>query len=235
MPAVPFVPPNNVLSPDRQNSFDNRFGNWASFPTVPPNEAPSANRHDSFADRFGNWTASPEGGIILRDSNLPVPPPQPGRPLGIFTGKPMPSWTTPPPLGGLFNNSNASGNNDWFSLLTGLASRNLPQPAPPLQTAGSIPERRLGRSILNQSPAPAYDPGAAAAPRAPPVDANYSGGLLGMYAALAGTDPQDQNQPAPPDDEQEQANMQALEARLSSSGNINDAWALYNARQASRR
>jgi hypothetical protein len=89
--AVPFVSPNNVLSPDRQKSFDNRFGNWASFPTVPPNEAPSANRHDSFADRFGNWTASPEGGITPRDSTLPVPPPQPGRPLGIFTGRPMPS------------------------------------------------------------------------------------------------------------------------------------------------
>lgn len=94
---------------------------------------------------------------------------------------------------------------------------------------------RLVRSILNQSPAPAYDPGAAAAPRAPSGDANYSGGLLGMYAALAGTDRRDPNQPAPPDDEQEQANIQALEARLSSSGNVNDAWALYNARQAGRR
>jgi hypothetical protein len=40
-----------------------------------------------------------------------------------------------------------------------------------------------------------------------------------------------QHQPAPPDDEQDQANMQALEARLSSSGNVNDAWALYNARK----
>ena len=56
-----------------------------------------------------------------------------------------------------------------------------------------------------------------------------------MYAARTGADPQGQNQPAPPDDEQEQANIQALEARLSSSGNVNDAWALYNARKASRR
>jgi hypothetical protein len=50
-----------------------------------------------------------------------------------------------------------------------------------------------------------------------------------------GADPQGQKQPAPPDDEQEQANIQALEARLSSSGNVNDAWALHNARKASRR
>jgi hypothetical protein len=63
-------------------------------------------------------------------------------------------------------------------------------------------------------------------------DANYSGGLLGMFAALAGSDP---NQPAPPDDEQEQVNLRALEDRLTSSGNIRDAVALYNARQASRR
>jgi Peptidase family M23 len=27
----PVVPRNDVLSPDRQNSFDNRFGNWTSF------------------------------------------------------------------------------------------------------------------------------------------------------------------------------------------------------------
>jgi hypothetical protein len=56
-----------------------------------------------------------------------------------------------------------------------------------------------------------------------------------MYAALAGTDAQDPNQPAPPDDAQEQANIQALEDRLTGSGNINDAWALYEARKASRR
>jgi hypothetical protein len=147
----------------------------------------------------------------------------------------MPLWTSPPPLGGLLNNSSASGNNDGFNLLEGLVSRNPPQPEPPQQTAGSIPERRLGRSTLNRSPAPADVPGAVAAPLAPSVDANYSGGLLGIYAALAGTDPQDPNQPVPPDDAQEQADLQALEDRLTGTGNINDAWALYKARMASRR
>jgi Peptidase family M23 len=234
-PAVPFVPPNNVLSSDRQNPVGNRFGNWTSFPTVPPNEAPAANRHDSFTHRFGNWTASPEGDITPRDSSLPTPPPQPGRPLGIFTGRPMPSWITQPPLGGLLNNSNAAGNNDGFNLLAALVSRNSTQPESPPQTADGNPERRLVRKILNQSPAPAYDPGTAAAPLAPSVDANYPGGLLGMYAALAGTDAQDPNQPAPPDDEQQQANIRALEDRLASTGNINDAWALCKTRKASRR
>jgi hypothetical protein len=68
---------------------------------------------------------------------------------------------------------------------------------------------------------------------------NFSGGLLGRLAAPAGIDPQDPNRSAPPpqqlDDEQEQADMRALDARLSSSGNIRDAVALYNAKKASRR
>jgi hypothetical protein len=162
-----------------------------------------------------------------------VPPPQPGRPLGIFTGKPMPSWTVPPPLGGLRNNSSAAGNNDAFNLLAGLVSRNPTPPEPPQQTADSIPERRLGRSTYSVSPASAFDTGAPAVPFVSSSDANYSGGLLGMFAALAGSDP---SKPAPsPDDEQEQANLQALEDRLSSTGNINDAWALYKAGLTSRR
>jgi hypothetical protein len=166
-----------------------------------------------------------------------MPLPEAGRPLGIFTGKPMPEWTTPVPLGGLLGNSKASGDSDWFNLLAGLVSRNSTPPEPPQQTADSMPERRLGRRILNQSPVPAYDPGAAAAPLAPSDDPNYSGGVLSRLVALAGIDPQNSNQPAPPspDDEQEQADLRALEERLASSGNIRDAVALYNARKSNWR
>jgi hypothetical protein len=52
---------------------------------------------------------------------------------------------------------------------------------------------------------------------------------------LAGIDPQNSNQPAAPMDDDDQADMRALDARLSSSGNIRDAVALYNARRSSRR
>jgi hypothetical protein len=54
---------------------------------------------------------------------------------------------------------------------------------------------------------------------------------------VAGIDPQNPNQFAPPplDDEQQQADLRALDARLSSSGDIRDAVALYNARKSSRR
>jgi hypothetical protein len=79
------------------------------------------------------------------------------------------------------------------------------------------------------------NPRAAAAPLVPSDDANYVGGLLGRFAGKAATDQQDPNQSAPPDDEQAQADLQALEDRFASSGSIGDAWALYKARMASRR
>jgi hypothetical protein len=204
--------------PGQGSSFGDRPGNAAG---VPSPDTPLRRVSSAFA------------GMTLPDPD-PVSPLQPGRALGIFTGKPMPSWTTPPPLGGLLNNSSASGNNDGFNFPTGLVFRNSTPAEPPLQ-ADSIPERRLARRTYSVSSAPAYDPGAAVAPLVPSDDANYWGGVLGRFAGKPGFDPQSQNPPAPPDDEQQQADLQALEAKFSSSGDINDAWALYNARKAGRR
>jgi hypothetical protein len=162
---------------------------------------------------------------------LPGPDPaaQPGRPLGIFTGKPMPSWTVSSPLGGLLNSSNASGNNDWFNLMAGLVSRKPAPPSPSPQTS-SVPERRLGCRVVNPSSASVFDMDAPAVPFVRSETPDFSGGLLGRFAALATADPQ-----TPLDDEQEQPDLQALEDRLTSSGNIRDAVALYNARRARRR
>ena len=111
------------------------------------------------------------------------------------------------------NNSNAAGNNDRFSTLGDLL------------WDGS------------KSRAPVIDAGVPASPIVSTDNQNFSGGLLGRFAALAGIDPHNPNQLAPsrPYDEQEQADMRALDARLSSSGNIKDAVALYNARKSSRR
>jgi len=187
----------------------------------------------SFDTRLVNRVLNSASGSVDPLNTRQLPPTQQiGIPLAIFTGQPMPSWTTSPPLGGLLNNSNASGNGDLVDFLTGLLPRNPTPPETPQQTADSIPERRLRRNTYSISPASAFDTGTPAVPPAPSADANYSGGLLGMFAALAGSY---QNQPAPPDDEQEQADLQALEAKLSSSGGINDAWALYKARVAGRR
>lgn len=58
-----------------------------------------------------------------------------------------------------------------------------------------------------------------------------------VNSAFPAITPRDPDQPMPPplDREQEQADMRALEAKLLSSGNINDAVALYNARKLIRR
>jgi hypothetical protein len=259
-------------------------------------DAAASDRQDTFSDRFGNWTfASPEG-ITPRNPNLPVPPPEPGRALGIFSGKPMPLWTTPVPIGGLLDNSNASSNIDWFTALAGASGSDKKSPAsvfdngapavpivpsddasfsgglpgrlaaflagtmneaqtppPPLQDGAqgissgkSVP--RLVRVNGDNSPASVSDMGALAAPIVPSDDASFSGGLAAWVAALAGVGPQSPNQfAAPPLDDglrgfycddptqpRDDADLQALDARLSRSGDIKDAVALYKARKSSR-
>ena len=150
----------------------------------------------------------------------------------------MPLWTTPPPLGGLLNNANASSNGDWAAALVRPALRNSTQPGPLPQTADGIPERRLSRRTYSVSPASVFDTGASTGASAVPFvssnDANYPGCVLGRFAP-AGTDPQEANQPVPLVDDEEQANLRALDARLSSTGSIRDAVALYLARKARRR
>jgi hypothetical protein len=44
---------------------------------------------------------------------------QTGRPVGIFTGQPMPNYSVPPPIFGLSARSAASGDDmdDWIKLL----------------------------------------------------------------------------------------------------------------------
>jgi hypothetical protein len=76
-------------------------------------------------------------------------------------------------------------------------------------SVSETPLRLLSRRILN--PTSAFDLGSDAASLVPSGDPSFS-----------------------PDDEQEQPDIQALDARLSSSGNIWDAVALYNALRSRR-
>ncbi len=66
---------------------------------------------------------------------------------------------------------------------------------------------------------------------------DFSGSLLGRLVAIAGIASQNPTQPAPPpeDEEQEQPDLQALSAKLPSSGDFRDTVALYNAIRSSRR
>jgi hypothetical protein len=70
---------------------------------------------NSFGDRFGNGPAIPEA-IAPRNPSLPVPPPQIRKPLGIFSGEPMPGWPVPPPIWDLPDDRQSRGedNGDWL-------------------------------------------------------------------------------------------------------------------------
>jgi hypothetical protein len=119
---------------------------------------------DSVGGRVGNWASSPEG-ITPRNPDLPVPAPEPVRPLGIFSGKPMPEWPFPPPIWGLPDHSKASGNSDgnWFTSLAGVldsaksrASQasgtedSSPKPVPQI-SQGSTPSPLLTRRLARMA------------------------------------------------------------------------------------
>jgi hypothetical protein len=112
-------------------------------------------------DRFGSWTASPAG-ITPRNPNLPLPPAEPGMPPGIFNDKPIPLWTTPPPIPGSTDFSEAPGKS-------------------------TKPIRYLRRTDGSTPPAFVSDAGAPAARFVLPDQLNdSSGGRTDWAAALAG-------------------------------------------------
>jgi hypothetical protein len=127
---------------------------------------------ETLHDRFGNWISS-DGGVTPRNPNLPVPPPEPGRPLGIVTGKPMPEWITPP-VRGQSGLSKAPGSGDRFTSSAGVFGNG-------------------GKSRTST-----FDARAMVPPPIPSDSSNHAGGLLGRLAALAGVDPQNPDQLAPP-------------------------------------
>jgi hypothetical protein len=108
---------------------------------------------------------------------------------------------------------------DWIASLAGVDPRNPTQPALSPQTRGLAGSPYGGNPTQSWSDAP-----------------DYSGGLLNSID-LASLGPQNPDQPVPPptDDEQDQAKLRELDEKLSSTGDIRDAVALYNARKSSRR
>jgi hypothetical protein len=140
--------------------------------TSPAISAGPSDSRSSWGDRFGNPTSSPDG-ITPRNSNLPVSPLETERPLGIFSGKPMPRRPTPPPIFDTRNNSNAASDQNRFTTLGDLRDGGKPQ-----------------ASVIGA--------GAPAATLVPSDDSSFAGGLLGRMAALLGVDPQNPDQLAPP-------------------------------------
>jgi hypothetical protein len=103
----------------------------------------------------------------------------------------------PPSVFGLPDHSDASGKGDLFNFLAGLASWNPGSTVPP-QTADSRRSPYLDRRTADPSRPSIFDIGAPPVPFSPSDDPNLSGGLLGRFFALTGTDPQIPMQPAPP-------------------------------------
>ena len=241
--------------PDRQDPFGDRYGKWGSSPARNA-PLPGLDHSDTFGNRFGNWGSVPAGrfgdtgSAALRELQrrsaapdgspstsaqgaVPATPasrhPAAYSPAGDFFGKiprtpaiaatPSPSIASQPNLV-YFPGSNSS---------------------PVLDADGSPPPaagenfRRLGRRTYSQSPASVFDTGAPAVPFVPSDDADFSGGLPGKLAAILAGMNQTQAAPPSPDEEQEQADIRSLDARLSRSGNIKDAVALYNARKSNWR
>lgn len=149
--------------PGEEFVFDDRSG-----------DAPAAPRPDAYPRLRTRMVSSAFPGITPRNPNLLVPPPEPGRPLGIFTGKPMPLWTTPLPLAELLSNSNASGDANWFTTPGGLSW-----------------DGNKARASTTETSVPG-------SPIASSGNPNSVGGLPGLMApVLAGIDPQIPDQRAP--------------------------------------
>jgi hypothetical protein len=266
--AAPFVPINAFPSPDRPDSFDNRFGDWGSAPAAgsgnprspvlralqnykrsaapdgpastsaqgappatpafqpdiagkrdvpvlgkfigdrlitrvgaasPPgpmlsgSASPNLTSEESpFGDRSENALGGPRPdnyprlpsrrassafpGITPPDLDRPMPPPERAPPLGIFSGKPMSTWPFPTPLGGLPDNSDASGNGrgNRFTFLAG------------------------GSGDSRESEASVFDTRASAVPFVPSGNPNSVSGLANRIAALAGAASVNPALPAPP-------------------------------------
>jgi hypothetical protein len=184
-PSLPLLPgpaAPNLLG--GESALSNRSQNAAGEPR--PDTYPRLRR-----------VSSAFAGITPPGPDQPEPPPERAPLLGIFSGKPVSLSPFPLPLGGLPDNSDGSADGNWLDFLAGAPSGNPRQSAPP-QTAGSKPVRTLGRRIAGQPQASVFDTSAPAAPFAPSDDPNFSGGLLGRLAALAGIDPQNPTQPALP-------------------------------------
>ena len=109
-------------SPDNRRYLSRRTASQASAfdtgapatPFVPSNEGLSFDRSASFDNRFGSWPST-------QGVTQPGLQQQAARPLGLFSGQPMPDWPVPPPIFVLPDPANAPDNDGWFKFVAGLA------------------------------------------------------------------------------------------------------------------
>jgi hypothetical protein len=165
------------------------FGAGASaVPHRSTNEGFSSDRENTFDSRFRNWTES-SGGITPHNPNLSVPPPEPGRPVGIVTGKPMQLWTTPPPIFDFSDRSAAPRSNN-SSFGGGVQDSNKPRASIFDAGAPAIPFVRSNQRFSSSPGNAVGDRSAAFFPADDAVNApDVSTGLSRRTAALAAAGP----------------------------------------------
>lgn len=116
----PLYESRSLVPPPAENNPGQNVGRLVRVPTSTANRltgAPTPNQlaagdTASFDDRFGRWTVSPEASAPLGAyQGVPVSPD--GRPLGIFSGEPMPQYPFPPPIWGFPEEEARQGSEDW--------------------------------------------------------------------------------------------------------------------------
>ncbi|MES2192943.1 MAG: hypothetical protein V4517_00885 [Pseudomonadota bacterium] len=207
-------------------SFDDRFGGWGSAPVADPPDSfndrfrgRGSDPRDSFNERFGNWGSVPVAGSV--DTRSPVL-----RELERYRRSEAPDGQAPTSVRGM---PTPAFQPDAVYSSAGGFFGNFPRD----EADARPPTRGLGAAEISNDEIKYIDVLNHAA--GGPGSARYQ--LRRVSSAFPDITLRDLNQPAsrPPDDEQEQADMQALEAKFLSSGNINDGEALYNARKLIRR
>jgi hypothetical protein len=208
--------------PNPPASFDDRFGKWGS--------APAADPRDSFNNRFGSWGSVPAavsgdtGSPLLRALEKYRRSETSGGPAMASAQEAVPA--TPALQPDIVSTGGVLGKFREARLAAPMAaspSSVLPLPGATAQNPANEESAFASRS----ENAPDATPRTDMYPRLRSRIVN---------SAFPGLTAGDLDQPMPPrDDEREQADLQALEAKLMSSGNINDAMALYNARKLIRR
>jgi Peptidase family M23 len=150
-PATALAPPHKVGSPDRSESFDDRFGKWASAPArIAPSTA--IDRSESFNNRYGDWGTVPAGGFgdagsaLLRALEKYGSSAAPGDPVSATTAPTLPlapssadnspaytfDPTKPPPPFSPENYAAAySGIDKWIASLAGVEPQDPTEFAPP--------------------------------------------------------------------------------------------------------
>jgi hypothetical protein len=103
------MPPAQGASPSRPSFADSTAPDFSTGETASVNDMP--------VRILSRRVLNPSPTAVPDDTIPAAPSPQANRPLGIFSGKPMPDYPVPPPIFGLPDDSRANGDDgeNWYT------------------------------------------------------------------------------------------------------------------------